>query len=48
MKPIRFWATALADLIDFPQTARREAGHQLDRVQLAAARYAALLVEQKS
>lgn len=33
MKPIQFIGTALADLRAFPDTARREAGHQLDRVQ---------------
>ncbi|WP_458683657.1 type II toxin-antitoxin system RelE/ParE family toxin [Prescottella equi] len=33
MKSIEFIGTALADLRAFPDTARREAGHQLDRVQ---------------
>lgn len=33
MKPVAFVGSALDDLRDFPATARREAGHQLDRVQ---------------
>ncbi len=33
MKPVEFRATALVDLRDFPQSAMREAGYQLDRVQ---------------
>ena len=33
MKPIEFRGTALGDLRDFPQSAKREAGHQLDKVQ---------------
>jgi phage-related protein len=33
MKPIVFEGDALECLRQFPQTARREAGHQLDRVQ---------------
>jgi phage-related protein len=33
MKPIAFIGTALDDLRDFPDEARRQAGHQLDRVQ---------------
>jgi phage-related protein len=33
MKPIVFLASSLSDLRDFPADARREAGHQLDRVQ---------------
>jgi phage-related protein len=33
MKPIAFVGSALDDLRDFPATARREAGYQLDRVQ---------------
>ena len=33
MKPIEFRGTALDDLRSFPQTAMREAGYQLDRVQ---------------
>lgn len=33
MKPIEFRATSLDDLRDFPRTAIREAGYQLDRVQ---------------
>ncbi|MGH8290969.1 MAG: type II toxin-antitoxin system RelE/ParE family toxin [Steroidobacteraceae bacterium] len=32
-KPIEFRGSALDDLRDFPQAARREAGFQLDRVQ---------------
>ena len=32
MKPIEFRGTALGDLRDFPQSAKREAGHQLDKV----------------
>lgn len=32
-KPIRFCGAALDDLRAFPEPARREAGHQLDRVQ---------------
>lgn len=33
MKPIEFRGNALDDLRGFPQTAMREAGYQLDRVQ---------------
>jgi len=33
MKALGFRGTALDDLRDFPETARREAGYQLDRVQ---------------
>jgi phage-related protein len=33
MKPIEFRGTALDDLRAFPQTAMREVGYQLDRVQ---------------
>ena len=33
MKPLAFLGTSLDDLRAFPATARREAGHQLDRVQ---------------
>ena len=33
MKPITFLGTSLYDLCAFPNAARREAGHQLDRVQ---------------
>lgn len=33
MKPIAFQGTSLDDLRAFPAEARREAGHQLDRVQ---------------
>jgi phage-related protein len=33
MKPIAFVGGALDDLRDFPDQVRREAGHQLDRVQ---------------
>jgi phage-related protein len=33
VKPIEFRGTALDDLRTFPQTAMREAGYQLDRVQ---------------
>ncbi len=33
MKPIAFQGTSLDDLRAFPETARREAGHQLDQVQ---------------
>lgn len=32
-KPVEFRGTSLDDLRSFPLTARREAGHQLDRVQ---------------
>lgn len=32
-KPVEFRGSALADLRAFPQTARREAGYQLDQVQ---------------
>ena len=32
-KPVEFRGSALADLRSFPQTARREAGYQLDQVQ---------------
>jgi phage-related protein len=33
MKPVSFVGSALDELRDFPVGARREAGHQLDRVQ---------------
>jgi len=33
MKPIEFRSTALDDLRQFPETARRQAGFQLDQVQ---------------
>lgn len=33
MKPIAFCGSALDDLRSFPQTAMREAGYQLDKVQ---------------
>lgn len=33
MKPLSFLGSSLDDLRTFPATARREAGHQLDRVQ---------------
>ncbi|NTE85852.1 type II toxin-antitoxin system RelE/ParE family toxin [Agrobacterium rubi] len=33
MKTIRFRGSALGDLRAFPETARREAGYQLDKVQ---------------
>lgn len=33
MKPVEFCGSALDDLRSFPQTAMREAGYQLDRVQ---------------
>ena len=32
-KPVKFLGSALDDLRAFPTTARREAGHQIDRVQ---------------
>ncbi|MEW6134076.1 MAG: type II toxin-antitoxin system RelE/ParE family toxin [Pseudomonadota bacterium] len=32
-KPVEFRGTSLDDLRAFPPTARREAGHQIDRVQ---------------
>ena len=32
-KPLRFCGSALSDLRAFPETARKEAGHQLDQVQ---------------
>lgn len=32
-KPLRFCGSALDDLRDFPLSARRDAGHQLDQVQ---------------
>ena len=32
-KPIAFWGSSLEDLRAFPLSARREAGHQLDKVQ---------------
>lgn len=32
-KAVRFLATSLADLRDFPEGARRDAGFQIDRVQ---------------
>jgi phage-related protein len=33
-KPVRFRGGALDDLRQFPRSARREAGHQIDQVQL--------------
>jgi phage-related protein len=33
MKDIEFRGNSLSDLRDFPQTAMREAGHQLDKLQ---------------
>jgi len=33
LKHLRFCGSALGDLRDFPETARKEAGHQLDQVQ---------------
>ena len=33
MKPVEFRGTALVDMRDFPQSAMREAGYQLDKVQ---------------
>jgi phage-related protein len=33
MKPVEFIGTALDDLRDFPEGARREAGYQIDQVQ---------------
>lgn len=33
MKAVEFRGSSLSDLRDFPQTAMREAGHQLDKVQ---------------
>ena len=33
MKDVEFRGGSLSDLRDFPQTAMREAGHQLDKVQ---------------
>nr|WP_295746277.1 type II toxin-antitoxin system RelE/ParE family toxin [uncultured Acidocella sp.] len=33
LKPVRFRGSSLEDLRDFPATARREAGQQLDQVQ---------------
>lgn len=33
MKDLEFRGSSLSDLRDFPQTAMRDAGHQLDRVQ---------------
>ncbi len=33
MKPVQFRASALDDLRNFPKSARREAGYQLDQVQ---------------
>lgn len=32
-KPVQFCGSALSDLRAFPETARREAGHQIDQVQ---------------
>ena len=32
-KPVQFYGSALSDLRAFPETARREAGHQIDHVQ---------------
>ena len=36
-KPLRFRGASLRDLRAFPQSAKREAGHQLDRVQAGKA-----------
>jgi len=33
LKPVAFRGSALKDLRDFPEDARREAGYQLDQVQ---------------
>lgn len=33
LKPIQFCGTSLADLRDFPLSAKQDAGYQLDRVQ---------------
>lgn len=33
MKGVEFRGSSMSDLRDFPQTAMREAGHQLDKVQ---------------
>lgn len=33
MKPLSFLGSSLDDLRAFPETARREAGHQLDQIQ---------------
>ena len=33
MKPLEFRGTALVDLRDFPQSIKRDAGYQLDKVQ---------------
>ncbi len=33
MKPVKFRGSALADLREFPVSARREAGYQIDQVQ---------------
>ena len=33
IKPVQFRGSALADLRDFPATARREAGYQIDQIQ---------------
>jgi phage-related protein len=33
VKPLKFKGSSLQDLREFPETARREAGYQLDRVQ---------------
>jgi phage-related protein len=33
MKDVWFWGNALEDLREFPKSARREAGYQIDRVQ---------------
>ncbi|WP_339489251.1 type II toxin-antitoxin system RelE/ParE family toxin [Pseudomonas sp. EL_65y_Pfl2_R95] len=33
-RPLRFCGNALKDLCSFPEKARREAGHQLDHIQL--------------
>jgi len=34
MKPLMFTGSSLGDLREFPEKARREAGHQLNQVQL--------------
>lgn len=41
MKPIEFRGTALDDLRDFPHSAVREAGYQLDKVQKNSANHQA-------
>jgi phage-related protein len=48
-KPVEFRGSSLDDLRAFPGSARRESGHQIDRVQqgfdLAAERYRELIKE---